>query len=304
MGPLFGRICAASGMDRRRLAAALMIGQGFCFAAETAAVHHIATAVPLMELAFLRAAAGLVLTLALARRAGVNVFRTAQLPLQLCRGGVGVLYMWMMLFSFSHLPFADATAISHTQAAYIAIFSVVILREQILPVRWLGAGLGVAGALLIAKPAFAAWQAAYAVAVLGASLNGLSFVLNKHLQREDGELTTMFYTSLVAVTASLTGLGTFSIPDAAELPFLGAIMLLGPVGLLLGILALRHAPASVLGPYTLLRLLIGLAGAVLVFGEFPDPLSGLGSTLIVAGCLASSWQGRYPSLARIRAPAT
>src|SRR5438309_332542 len=98
-------------MTSERLAIQLMIAQGLLFAAETAAIHQIGSRVSLMQLSLIRAAAGLGLALILARKIGFTVLRTRQLPLQLLRGGVGLLYMWVLMYSFAHLPFADATAI-------------------------------------------------------------------------------------------------------------------------------------------------------------------------------------------------
>src|SRR5207249_10799413 len=107
-----------------------------------------------------------------------------------------------------------ATAISYTQTAYIAVFSVLILGETISRSRWAAAGLGICGALLIAKPAFSGWSSAYLVAILGTSLNGLSFVLNRYVQREDSEATTMFYTNIVAVIGNAPALGIVALPTA------------------------------------------------------------------------------------------
>src|SRR5579864_59697 len=140
-----------------RLAIQLMIAQGLLFAAETAAIHQIGSRVSLMQLSLIRAASGLGLAIILARKIGLAVLRTPQLPLQLLRGGVGLLYLWVLMYSFAHLPFADATAISYTQAAYIAVFSVVILGEAVSRSRWTAAALGIVGALLIAKPVFSGW---------------------------------------------------------------------------------------------------------------------------------------------------
>jgi drug/metabolite transporter (DMT)-like permease len=123
-------------MNSQRLAIQLMIAQGMLFAAETAAIHQIGSRVSLMLLALIRAAAGLGLAVVLARHVGFAVLRTRQLPLQLLRGGVALFYLWVMMYSFGHLPFADATAISYTQAAYIAVFSVLILHEPVTRLRW------------------------------------------------------------------------------------------------------------------------------------------------------------------------
>jgi drug/metabolite transporter (DMT)-like permease len=287
-------------MNPQQLAIRLMIAQGVFFAAETAAVHHIGSRIPLMEVALIRAVAGLGLVTALAWHARFAVLRTRQLGLQLLRGGVGVLYLWVMLYSFGHLPFADATAISYTQAAYISVFSVLILGETVTPSRWTAAVLGIAGALLIAKPTFAGWNSTYLVALFGTSLNGLGFVLNKYMQRDDSELTTMFYTNLVAAFANLPALAFTGLPDPTTWAWFPAILILGPVGMYAGIVAVRHAAASMLGPYTLLRLVIGLVGAIVIFREIPDVPSTVGAALILASCMLAAGIFPMPKLRSVR----
>jgi drug/metabolite transporter (DMT)-like permease len=287
-------------MTPERFAIQLMIGQGALFAAETAAIHQIGSRASVMQLALIRGAAGLALAIALACHAGLGVFRTRQLPLQLLRGAVSLLYLWVMIYSFGHLPFADATAISYTQAAYIALFSVLILGETVGRSRWVAAAVGIGGALLIAKPAFAGWNGAYLVAVLGTGLNGLSFVLNRYLQREDSEATTMFYTNLVPVIGSAPALAMAGLPTPDTFVWLPGLILFGPVGVYLGIIAVKHAGAALLGPYTLLRLVIALLGGALIFHELPDICSAVGAALIVASCVLASRVGtRWKRLLRI-----
>jgi drug/metabolite transporter (DMT)-like permease len=275
-------------MNARRFAVQLMVAQGVLFAAETAAIHQIGSRASFMQLALLRGGGGVVLAVAMARHAGIAVFRTSQPGLQALRGTVTLLYMWVMIYSFAHMPFADATAISYTQAAYIAIFSVVILGETVTRMRWGAAALGIVGALLIAKPAFASWNSVYVLALLGTSLNGLAFVLNKYLQRQDTEATTMFYTNLVTVLGNLPALVMTGLPAPEILVWLPGLIVLGPVGMYLGIVAVRHANASMLGPYTLLRLVIGILAGVLIFHELPDILSACGAALILASCVISA----------------
>src|SRR6516164_3811152 len=116
--------------------------------------------------------------------------KTAQLPMQLLRGLVSVLYLWVLMYSFAHIPFADATAISYTQAAYIAVFSALILNERVTALRWIASAISTAGALLIVKPTFGDRNIVYLIALLGTSFNGLAFVLNKYLQRPGGDWPT------------------------------------------------------------------------------------------------------------------
>ena len=54
---------------------------------------------------------------------------------------------------------------------------------------------------------------------------------------------------------------------------------------------MKRAPASMLGPYTLLRLVIGLVIGVSLFEEMPDIFSACGSALILASCMLSTCFG-------------
>jgi drug/metabolite transporter (DMT)-like permease len=276
-------------MKNHRLSAGLMITQGVLFAVETAMVHQIGPRASVMQLSLLRSLAGLFVVAVLMRGIGLAVVRTRHLPLQLLRGFVTVAYSWVMFYSFSQLPFADATAIAYTQAAYIAVFSAIILQEVVTVRRWTAAVIGIIGAALIVKPAFLDWNGAYLVALIGTSLNGLAFVLNKVLHRHgDSELTTMLYANLIPAVCNLPVLMTASPPAPEVWPLLSGVLFFGPLGMYLGIVALRYADASTLGPYTLLRLVIAVGGGAIVFGEIPDLLSFLGAFIILASCLLAT----------------
>jgi drug/metabolite transporter (DMT)-like permease len=274
-------------MKNQRLAVGLMIGQAILFAVENAMIHHIGPRGSPMLLALLRSGAGVTLVGLIGWNTGWSVMKTAQLPLQLLRGFVSVIYLWVLMYSLAQMPFADATAIAYTQAAYIAIFSALILNERITTLRWIATAVGIVGALLVVKPAFHDRNIVYLVALLGTSFNGLAFVLNKYLQRPggDSELTTMFYVNAIAVVCNLPVLATTTLPEPEVWPWLSGVLIFGPVGMYLGLVAVRNASASSLGPYTLLRLVIAIIGGIALFHEVPDLLSWLGVAAILSSCL-------------------
>jgi drug/metabolite transporter (DMT)-like permease len=277
-------------MKNQRLAVGLMITQAVLFAIETAMIHHIGPRGSAMLLALLRSGAGVTLVAVVAWNTGWSVMKTAQLPLQLLRGFVSVLYLWVLMYSFAHMPFADATAISFTQAAYIAVFSALILNERVTTLRWIATAIGVVGALLIVKPTFLDRNIVYLAVLLGTSFNGLAFVLNKYLQRPggDSELTTMFYVNAIAVVCNLPVLATTTLPEPEVWPWLSGVLIFGPVGMYVGMVAVRHASASSLGPYTFLRLIIAVIGGIVLFRELPDLLSWLGVAAILLSCLLAA----------------
>ena len=275
-------------MKEQRVAIWLMIAQGVLFAAETAAIHQIGAGASVMQLALIRSAGGVLLAVGLAWNVTGGVLRTPQLPLQLLRGGVTLLYLWVLIYSFAAMPFADATAISFTQTGYIAVFSRLILGETVDGARWGAAVIALLGALLIAKPAFAAWNSAYLVALAGTSLNGLAFVLNRYLQRQDSQATTMFYSNVVPLLGNFSFIFLIGLPDSPTLVWLPAIFLFGPLGMLAGIMAVRRANAATLGPYTLLQLVIAVLGSGLIFHELPNMYSVAGTLLIIMSCILSA----------------
>jgi drug/metabolite transporter (DMT)-like permease len=287
-------------MKGQRLAVALMIAQAILFAVETGMIHHIGSRGSVMQLALLRSGGGVVLVGLLAWKSSWSVLKTSQLPLQLLRGFVSVLYLWVSMYSFARLPFADATAISYTQAAYIAVFSALILNERTTPLGWIAIAIGTVGALFIVKPAFLGRNMVYLVALLGTSFNGVAFVLNKYLQRPggDSQLTTMFYVNAVAVVCNLPVLVTTPLPEPAIWPWLSGVLIFGPIGMYAGIVAIRHASASSLGPYTFLRLVIAVIGGIVFFREIPDLLSWLGVAAILASCLITMKPGSRGAKAR------
>jgi drug/metabolite transporter (DMT)-like permease len=274
-------------VNNQRFAVGLMVAQAILFALETAMIHQIGMRGSAMQLALLRSGGGLILVGLLAGKTGWSVLKTNQLPLQLLRGLISIIYLWVMIYSFAYLPFADATAISYTQAAYIAVFSPLILNERLTPLKCLAAAVGVVGALLIVKPGFADRTIVYMVALFGTGFNGLAFVLNKYLQRPggDSQLTTMFYVNAVGVACNLPVLAMAPPPAPAVWPWLSGVLIFGPIGMYAGIVAIRYASASSLGPYTLLRLVIAVIGGIVLFHEIPDPLAWLGAAAILASCL-------------------
>src|ERR1700731_2246105 len=151
-----------------RLAICLMVIQGGLFSAEPALLHHLGSAISVVHFGVIRGFAGVVTAMLFARR--WDVFCTEQLPIHVLRGLCALIYGWVLVYSFSRLPFADATAISYTQTISIALFSIFLLKETVSGPRWLSFFFGLVGALLVAKPIFAGLGIVYVVAFFGTSL--------------------------------------------------------------------------------------------------------------------------------------
>ena len=95
----------------------------------------------------------------------------------------------------------------------------------------------------------------------------------------------MFYVNAAAVVCNLPVIVTTTLPEPEVWPWLSGVLIFGPIGMYFGMVAVRHASASSLGPYTLLRLVIASIGGIALFDEVPDLLSWLGIAAILLSCL-------------------
>lgn len=273
-----------------RLGITLMLGQQFLFTAETATVHQISTSLSLMQIALLRGIGGLLLVVLLARGLVWPLFRTNHLLLQIMRGLATAGYLWIFAYSYSSLPLTDATALSYSSAIYIVLFAPLILGERVGIQRWIAAVIGFGGAMMIVRPGLHTLSPGYLLVLAGTALNGLSFVLTKLLERHDSPLTVMLWLSTITILSFSPGLHGVSSGQLS--PLLLGLLVLGPLGQYLGIIALRHADAATLAPYNYVRLILASASAALLFREVPDEWSVIGASVIFTSCVLAMRSSR------------
>jgi drug/metabolite transporter (DMT)-like permease len=271
----------------------LMVAQQVLFTLETAAIHHLSGTLSVMQIALLRCIGGLALVGCLVPAVGWSVVRTRLPCLQILRAVASIGYMWVFAFSFTAIPFADATALSYTTAIYMTVLAPPILGEIVGKRRYLAAVVGIVGAILIVKPGFSQVSWIYAAILLGTSLNAFSLILTKYVQRQDHPLTVMLYVNALTAIAFVPAI-THPWPVVFD-PWLLGILVLGPAGMYCGIVAVRRADASTLAPYNYVRLVLASVGALVIFQETPDCASIAGAAVIFAACLMASSNKPYRS---------
>ena len=195
---------------------------------------------------------------------------------------MSVAYLWVFVMSFSQMPLIDAKAISYTQGIYLVLFAALILNDRVSPRSWMATGAGFVGAMLVVGPSFNTFTPIYLVALLGASLNALALVLTKILERDDTALTVMLYVNAIGLMANVPVLPSYDVIDLGLWPWLLALLILGPVGVLCGILAVQTAPISTLAPYMYTRLILAVAFGYMFLGEVPTCASLVGTALILS----------------------
>ncbi|MCH1568476.1 MAG: DMT family transporter [Alphaproteobacteria bacterium] len=227
-----------------------------------------------------------------ARTGGLRAGMRTQIPLlQLTRGVVGSLAMFLGFYAIVALPLADAQAISFSRNLFLVPLAAFVLSEVVGLRRALAAAVGFVGVLIMLRPGVdmgagdaGLYLSAGAAAALGhAFLVALATVLVNIASRYDGPVTLMFYTNIV--TVSLIAIPTFFVwqtPTMSEFSMLIAMGVLATASHNCFIRAFAIGEASAIAPVDYSRLIFAALAGWLVFSTVPDRFTIIGALIIVA----------------------
>ena len=273
----------------------------FAFSVMTLFVKLAGERIPSQEIVLARSVVSAVISYVLLRRAHISPWGHDRRGLWL-RGLTGFVALSCVYSAVTHLPLADATVIQYLNPAFTALLAGFFLGEVVSRTTWIATGLCLIGVVLVAKPAVLFGAGALdsgmealdpywvGVAVLGALLSALAYVVVRHLARTEHPLVIVFYFPLVNIPASLPFVARdFVWPQGIDWLWLigvGIATQVGQMGLTYGLVALPAGRATSL---SYLQVVFAAIFGILVFGEWPDGTSLIGGALVIGG---SVWAAR------------
>lgn len=229
----------------------------------------------------------LLLLLPFVMRAGVKrVVSTGHPYMQTVRGVVMTIAAIAFVAGLKTLPLATMTSINFVSPFLITILSIFFLKEHVGYHRWVAIAIGFTGALIVIRPGAGAFDIGALYALTAALSWAVGVVATRYVQREDSALTTIFYTVSIGVVISSFIVAPYWKPiEGSAWLYLIGIGLLSTAGQLLMIASLRHAEPSVVAPFTYTQLIWATLIGLIIFGDFPDRWTWVGSTIIIASGL-------------------
>lgn len=220
-----------------------------------------------------------------------RLFATRRPALHLVRGLTSLLCWWLYYQSFLLLDLALATVLTFTSSLFVVLLAGPVLGERVGRFRWGMTLLGFAGIALATAPEISGTvegtQLVGIAAGIGSALAAAALIFqNRILARTEPTSTIMFYIALVASVATLPFVMTEASPIAA--PVLLILLLSGAMGttvMMLTIEAYRIGEVSALAPFPYLRLVFSAIAGLLLFAEWPGPLTWIGAGLIVLSAI-------------------
>ena len=280
---------------------ALSVGATVVFATADSIAKYLSVSLPIIEIAWIRYVIFFGMAALLARRTPWGVLRPRNPKLQLLRGltvtGSSVLFV----FGVRQMPMAEAAAISFLSPLLITILSIPLLGEVVGIRRWAAVIAGMIGVLVVIRPGTNGFQPAAFWGIASAFCWSTALIVTRKVASSDDPRTTILFSAGIGALALTTMLPFVAVwPAAWQWALAGLLGVLSSIGQWMMVLALRHAGASLLAPFSYTQLIWATAAGYLVFNNLPDHWTLAGAAIIIASGLYTAHRERVRAQERTR----
>lgn len=253
-------------------------------------IRQLTTTLSVYETAFLRGVIGFCGMLPWLMRAGIISLRTTRTRLYGVRAAFNLVGTCTWFYTLANLPLANATALIFTGPLFTILLAGMALREPVGLRRWLAAGVGFLGVMMILRPGVipVGWPALTGLAT--ALIFSSTQICTKSLVKTEPPNAVVFwnYALLMLLSAPLAAIFWVT-PRWEDMP---VILLFGALSLSSQLCLTRaylNADISIVSPVSYMRLPFVALIAFILYSELPDPWTWAGAVVI---CVASWYLAR------------
>ncbi len=240
------------------------------------------------------------------RYGGVRKALASRAPwLQVSRGLLLVVDIWLFAFAVGVVPLAELQAIVMIYPLLVTLFAIPLLGERVGLFRFAAVTIGFAGALVIVRPGGLAIEWGVLSGAMSAACYALYIVITRRVAAYDTTATNMLYVGLVGlVLTTAIGIWYWQPMDVPTLLLTLVVMATTCLGHGAMMLALSYAPASLLQPFNYLALPWAITLSFVIFAHLIDPISLIGAGIIVAAGLVVTARERLLGKSKVIADGT
>lgn len=189
-------------------------------------------------------------------------------------------------YAFSVLPLAQTYAILFAAPLLITVLAIPILGERVGLRRALAVLVGLAGVIVVLRPASAELSVGHLAALGAAIFSSLASIIVRKIGRDERTVVLLLYPmagNFVLMAALLPFV--YKPMEITELGGVGIISLFGFVAGLFLIAAYKNAEAAIVAPMQYSQILWATFYGYVIFGETLDRETVLGAGIIIASGL-------------------
>ena len=188
------------------------------------------------------------------------------------------------LSALAHMPLANVTAILQVLPLAVTLGAAIFLSEHVNWRRWIAIFIGFIGVIIIVRPGLEGFSA-YSISALAAV--ACVTVRDLATSRLSPKAPSMFVALITGIAITL--LGAVMLPTVTWAPIDDShwlLLLISAIAIIFGylfsVMAMRFGDASFIAPFRYTAMLWAIIIGVLLFNDWPDQLTLLGTTIIVA----------------------
>jgi drug/metabolite transporter (DMT)-like permease len=219
--------------------------------------------------------------------------RRAFSPILLLRYFTEVAGMVGMVMALANVPISIVGATTQASPILATVGAALFLNEKVGWRRWCSIIVGFSGVLLIVQPGAIEFDFAVLWAILAMVSLSIRDLSTRLIPEDIASASLATYTMAAATPFTIAWVlynGESLLPAQANWLVIIPMILLGSIGYLLLIAAIRSAEVSVVMPFRYSRIIFLLALGVLVFNEQPGALVLLGASLIISSGTYIMWR--------------
>jgi drug/metabolite transporter (DMT)-like permease len=236
-----------------------------------------------VTIAFIRFLFALMVIMPAVLKAPATFVRTKNFKLQVLNALFRSAAIFFTYYAYSHLPISFAASIGFTGPFIAVILALVLLQEKVAIHKWIAVITGYMGVLIMVNPQDASLNVAIGASILANLFAGLSSVIIKKISATDSSLQIIFYSNIISVLLfGAVLVFVWETPIQSDWPLIILIGIAGTVSQYSFIQAIRAADISFVAPYEYIRLLFAVPIGLVLFNEYPTPMSILGGFIILA----------------------
>jgi drug/metabolite transporter (DMT)-like permease len=208
-------------------------------------------------------------------------------------------------WSLAYLPLANAIAIFFVEPLILTLFSAGFLREPVGMRRYGAVIIGLVGALVVIRPNWSAFGAAAILPLLAALCYAAQFTIIRSVRLRTGGLQLQFYSGmfaafflglllLIAAPAQLEPL-EWTFPPPSTWLLLALLGFISAIAHMMIVVAIGQTEANILAPFQYLEIVSATLLGLAVFGDFPDPITWIGTGIILVSGMYVFYRERVTS---------
>lgn len=284
-------------MNNSNMKKAIILMLFICFITSLmSALIKLAGPISAVQKTFIRSLVCLIVSFIWLRKnkSSLRVEKRAVIPLFI-RSFFGISAIALSFYSYQNMKLADATMIMKLGPFFIAVWSLIILREQVKTRTWIGYAISLLGCVLIIKPSGSGTIEIAAFAALGNAMCvglGLTMLRILGVQGVSGKVI-LFYLSLFGLIVTLPFvLFDYNPMDTKQVMFLVGEGLLASLFHVLNAKCFQYAPGNKISIYSYPQLIFSGILGFFLFKEIPGVMSFLGYAIIIGVAYYLYWKDR------------